>query len=100
MEVLGGNAIAGLLFAVFGGEMTTATATCGDCGAKSMVGELGFYLQAPVRSVGVGTAAASSWSLSRLGESRVSTCEVSPRSSGQNESPAVAVAAARTKGEA
>jgi len=47
MEVLGGNAIAGLLFAAFGGEMTTATATCGDCGAKSMVGELGFYLQAP-----------------------------------------------------
>jgi hypothetical protein len=47
MEALDGNAIAGRLFAVFGGEMTTATATCGDCGTSSLVAELGVYLQAP-----------------------------------------------------
>jgi Family of unknown function (DUF6510) len=47
MEALDGNAIAGLLFTVFGREMTTATATYGDCRARSMVAELGVYLRAP-----------------------------------------------------
>jgi hypothetical protein len=39
-----GNAIAGLLASVFGAEMTTATGTCGSCGAITMVAELPVYL--------------------------------------------------------
>jgi hypothetical protein len=39
-----GNAIAGLLASVFGAEMTTATGTCGSCGASTMVAELPVYL--------------------------------------------------------
>ena len=39
-----GNAIAGLLASVFGTEMTTATGTCGSCGAVTMVAELPVYL--------------------------------------------------------
>ena len=38
-----GNAIAGLLASVFGAEMTTATGTCGSCGAVSVVAELVVY---------------------------------------------------------
>ena len=45
--MLDGNAIAGTLMAVFGTEMTTATATCASCGSSGMVGELGVYLRAP-----------------------------------------------------
>lgn len=47
MEALDGNAIAGLLHEVFSSEMTTATGTCGTCGAASVVAELVVYLQAP-----------------------------------------------------
>jgi hypothetical protein len=47
MEALDGNAIAGLLFDVFGAEMTTATGTCASCGATRYVAELEVYLQAP-----------------------------------------------------
>jgi hypothetical protein len=47
MDALDGNAIAGLLFDVFGGEMTTATATCASCGATRQVAELQVYLRAP-----------------------------------------------------
>jgi len=39
-----GNAIAGLLASLFGAEMTTATGTCGSCGAITMVAELPVYL--------------------------------------------------------
>jgi hypothetical protein len=38
-----GNAIGGLLASVFGAEMTTATGTCGSCGAVSLVAELVVY---------------------------------------------------------
>ena len=41
---LDGNAIGGLLASVFGAEMTTATGTCGSCGAVTMVAELPVYL--------------------------------------------------------
>ena len=41
---LDGNAIGGLLASVFGTEMTTATGTCGSCGAVTMVAELPVYL--------------------------------------------------------
>ena len=47
MDALDGNAIAGLLFDVFGGEMTTATGVCGTCGASSVVAELIVYRRAP-----------------------------------------------------
>jgi uncharacterized protein DUF6510 len=47
MDALDGNAIAGLLFDVFGAEMTTATGVCGSCGASSVVAELTVYMRAP-----------------------------------------------------
>ena len=40
---LDGNAIGGLLIEVFGTEMTTATGTCGGCGAVRQVAELAVY---------------------------------------------------------
>jgi hypothetical protein len=47
MEALDGNAIGGLLFEVFGVEMTTATGVCAHCGAAGEVATLVVYLQAP-----------------------------------------------------
>ena len=47
MEALDGNAIAGLLYEVFGAEMTTAMGVCAHCGAAGQVAELVVYLQAP-----------------------------------------------------
>jgi Family of unknown function (DUF6510) len=47
MEVLDGNAIAGLLLEVFGTEMTTKTVVCAGCGASGPVAELQVYLRAP-----------------------------------------------------
>jgi hypothetical protein len=47
MDALDGNAIAGLLFGVFDGEMTTATGVCGNCGASSVVAELTVCPRAP-----------------------------------------------------
>jgi uncharacterized protein DUF6510 len=47
MDALDGNAAAGRLVAAFGVEMTTAAATCGNCGTTSFVGELTAYLRVP-----------------------------------------------------
>jgi hypothetical protein len=47
MEPLDGNAIGGLLIDVFGAEMTSASGTCGTCGATAPVAELVVYRQAP-----------------------------------------------------
>jgi len=47
MEALDGNAIAGLLYDVFGAEMTTARGVCGGCGARRYVAEFEVYVQAP-----------------------------------------------------
>jgi hypothetical protein len=47
MEGLDGNAIAGRLFEVFGGEMTTATGECAHCGARGPVAETVVFLRAP-----------------------------------------------------
>ena len=47
MGALDGNAIAGLLFDVFGAEMTTATGVCASCGAGGPVAEVDVYLRAP-----------------------------------------------------
>ena len=51
MEALDGNAVAGRLVSAFGVEMTTATTTCGKCGAASFVGELTAYLSGPGTAV-------------------------------------------------
>jgi hypothetical protein len=51
--MLDGNAVAGLLQEVFVQEATTATVTCGGCGAASMMGTVhvyrgaGFVLRCP-----------------------------------------------------
>jgi hypothetical protein len=47
VDVLDGNAIAGLLSEVFGTEMTTSVGTCGSCGAASQLAELAVYLPGP-----------------------------------------------------
>jgi hypothetical protein len=47
MEALDGNSIGGLLFDVFGAEMTTATGVCAECGAGGPVAQLVVYLEAP-----------------------------------------------------
>ncbi len=47
MDVLDGNAIAGLLFDVFGAETTAAKGTCASCGARGPVAEFQVYLRAP-----------------------------------------------------
>jgi hypothetical protein len=44
---LDGNAIAGLLAAVFGEEMTTAIGTCAACGTSGEVATFTVYLRAP-----------------------------------------------------
>jgi hypothetical protein len=46
-EGLDGNAIAGLLFDVFGAELTTATGDCAACGARGPIAETEVYLRAP-----------------------------------------------------
>ena len=46
-EGLDGNAIAGLLFDVFGAELTTAAGECGSCGARGPIAETEVYLRAP-----------------------------------------------------
>jgi hypothetical protein len=47
MEALDGNAIGGLLYDVFGKEMTSATARCAACGASGPVAGFVVYLRAP-----------------------------------------------------
>ena len=47
MDPLDGNAIAGDLFVHFGREMTTASGTCGHCGARGQLAELIVYTRAP-----------------------------------------------------
>jgi hypothetical protein len=44
---LDGNAIAGLLVAVFGAELTTTTGECANCGARGPLAETVVYLRAP-----------------------------------------------------
>jgi hypothetical protein len=47
IDALDGNAMAGLLFEIFGTEMTTATGTCANCGASAQVAEVVVYLRGP-----------------------------------------------------
>ena len=44
---LDGNAVSGLLFEIFGAEMTSALGVCDSCGAERRVGELHVYVRAP-----------------------------------------------------
>lgn len=46
-DALDGNAIGGLLDAVFGAEMTTAAGACAWCGAVSTVAEMAVYRGGP-----------------------------------------------------
>jgi hypothetical protein len=47
MTTLDGNALAGTLVAVFGEELTTATATCVACGASGEVARSVVYVRGP-----------------------------------------------------
>ena len=47
MEALDGNAIGGMLYQVFGGEMTMAQAVCRQCGARAPLAECEVYLGGP-----------------------------------------------------
>jgi DNA-directed RNA polymerase subunit RPC12/RpoP len=47
MVALDGNAAGGLLYEVFGTEMTTAVGTCATCGTVGPVAETAVYLDAP-----------------------------------------------------
>jgi len=47
MEALDGNAIAGLLFDIFGTEMTTAIGVCANCSATGQLAEQMVYNRAP-----------------------------------------------------
>jgi DNA-directed RNA polymerase subunit RPC12/RpoP len=46
-SALDGNAIGGLLWEVFGTEMTHAAARCGTCGATGPMAETVVYLRGP-----------------------------------------------------
>ena len=47
MEALDGNAIGGMLYQVFGGEMTMAQVVCGRCKARGPLAECEVYLGGP-----------------------------------------------------
>jgi hypothetical protein len=47
MEALDGNAIGGLLFEIFGTDLTDAAATCATCGAVGPVAGTVVYLRVP-----------------------------------------------------
>jgi hypothetical protein len=46
-DALDGNALAGLLLAAFGEDITTATGVCANCSTRSRVAEFAVYSQAP-----------------------------------------------------
>ena len=47
MEALDGNAIGGMLYDVFGGEMTMALVECGHCEGRGPLAECEVYLGGP-----------------------------------------------------
>jgi hypothetical protein len=47
MDTLDGNALAGLLAEVFGGEMTSAVITCRTCGFTAVIAETVVYPRLP-----------------------------------------------------
>ncbi len=46
-DVLDGNAVAGLLAAAMGADMTTVPGACGHCGTVSVVAQLRAWTRAP-----------------------------------------------------
>jgi phage FluMu protein Com len=46
-QILDGNAVAGVLEAAFGSDMTVIPGRCAHCGTISMVAELRAYVRAP-----------------------------------------------------
>lgn len=46
-SALDGNAIGGLLFDVFGADLTAATGECASCGARRPLAEAEVYLRRP-----------------------------------------------------
>ncbi|HXI82280.1 MAG TPA: DUF6510 family protein [Verrucomicrobiae bacterium] len=46
-QVLDGNAVAGILAAAFGGEMTTVPGACAHCGTVNVIAALRAYVRAP-----------------------------------------------------
>ena len=46
-HVLDGNAVAGILAAAFGGEMTTVPGACAHCGTVNVIAALRAYVRAP-----------------------------------------------------
>ncbi|HJP78343.1 MAG TPA: DUF6510 family protein [Pseudonocardiaceae bacterium] len=46
-NALDGNAIAGMLQTVFGGDMTASSGVCASCGTRSVLAELEVYLDVP-----------------------------------------------------
>ena len=55
MEALDGNAIGGVMFHIFGAEMTTATCVCLNCGRGGQLAEQAVYNRAPGIVVRCGT---------------------------------------------
>ena len=49
LEGLDGNAIGGVLAALFGGDVTAAPGRCAHCGNVSLIAEMRAYVQAPGR---------------------------------------------------
>ncbi len=47
MDELDGNGAAGLLWEIFGAEMTVAAATCASCGTVAAIGETVLYTGGP-----------------------------------------------------
>ena len=47
MEALDGNAIGGVMYDVFGAEMTDATGSCAHCGDRRFLAECEVYLGGP-----------------------------------------------------
>lgn len=45
--MLDGNAVGGMMYEVFGAEMTAAPAECANCGAEHQMGALLAFTQAP-----------------------------------------------------
>ena len=49
MEALDGNALGGVLAALYGGDMTATPGSCAHCGTVSVIAEMRAYVQAPGR---------------------------------------------------
>ena len=70
---LDANAVAGLLYEIFGTEMTSALSQCAHCGNRGQVGTLRAYVHAPgtvLRCVVCAHQSRTAWSPPRRGDAR------------------------------